>query len=128
MRSLDTNVVVRIILNDDPTQSLMARSVLAAKCLLTTTVVLESFWVLTSVAGLTALQAAAELSDLVDGPTVHAPDLTAINQALAKVAEGADFADMLHLALSGQADCFTTFDRKIARHADDSTIPVELLI
>lgn len=128
MRSLDTNIVVRLILNDDPVQAPLARTVLAANCLLTATVVLESFWVLTSVAGLTPLQAAIELTDLLDAPTVHAPDLAAINQALAKVADGADFADMLHLALSGKADRFTTFDRKIARHADDSTIPVELLI
>lgn len=49
----------------------------------------------------------------------------AVEWALTRAHDGADFADMLHLALSSAADSFATFDRGMARHADASVVAVE---
>ncbi len=71
--------------------------------------------------------AIAALSGLLDLPTLVVPDWAAVRFALLKAASGADFADRLHLALSGGSDVFAMFDKGIAAHADGAPVPVETL-
>jgi predicted nucleic acid-binding protein len=127
VRSLDTNILVRALLLDNAHQTAIAQRVLGEPCMLTATVVLETFWVLTTFGGLPAGRAAADLLDLLDLPRLYAPDSAALGWALAKVGQGADFPDMLHLALSAQAASFATFDRGVARHAEGAPVPIETL-
>ncbi|WP_439545104.1 type II toxin-antitoxin system VapC family toxin [Sandarakinorhabdus sp.] len=127
LRALDSNIILRAVLNDDPRQSPRARSILADQALLLTTVALESFWVLTVPKRISQADAANILTKLIQMPNMIVPDRDALQFALTKAAEGADFADMLHLALSGGADVFTTFDQGIAPFADGAPVPVELL-
>jgi len=127
IRSLDTNVVARLILNDDAAQVAAAVAVLDQPVLVLPTVLQETAWVLESLRDLSRAVIAAQLRDFLTLPTVVAADTGAVGWAIDRYAEGADFADMLHLALSTTADAFTTFDRRIARHADPSVIPVETL-
>lgn len=127
LRALDSNIILRAVLNDDPRQSPRARSILADHVLLLTTVALESFWVLTVPKRFSRTDAANILIKLIQMPNMIVADRDALQFALTKASEGADFADMLHLALSGGADVFTTFDKGISPFANGAPVPVELL-
>jgi predicted nucleic-acid-binding protein len=127
LRALDTNIILRALLNDDPAQSPQARSILSGETLLLTTVALEAFWVLSVPKRFSRSEAANLLMKLMQLPGMVVPDREAVEFALTTAAEGADFADMLHLALSRGADMFTTFDRGIAPFADGAPVPVETL-
>ena len=127
MRSLDTNVLVRVILADDPKQSPVADRIIAEPALVTTTVALETFWVLAEVAGLTKAKAAAALQALMKIDSLTFADAAAVAWALERAAGGGDFADMLHVATSRAADSFATFDRGVAHHAGDSGVTIETL-
>ena len=127
MRSVDTNVLVRAFLNDVAEQYEIAREVLARPLLVTTTVVLELVWVLTSSRRQTREEVVANLRDLLEVRHIVFADAAAVSWALERYADGGDFADMLHLALSRGASSFVTFDQGIARHAVGSPVPVETL-
>jgi predicted nucleic-acid-binding protein len=127
LRALDTNIILRAVLNDDPVQTPHARSILSGETILLSTVALEAFWVLSVPKRFSRTDAADILLNLILLPGMVVPDRQALQFALTRAAEGADFADMLHLALSGGADVFTTFDRGIAQFADGAPVPVETL-
>jgi predicted nucleic acid-binding protein len=127
IRSVDTNVVVRAIVGDDPSQSEVAERVLAEGAIIVVTVVLEVIWVLGSRYGKTPTEIVADLRDIFSLRSVELVSARAVNWALDRYLAGADFEDMLHCALSGQADAFATFDRSVARFAGDSPVPVETL-
>ena len=127
LRSLDTNIIARAVLNDDPVQSPLARQLIAEPAIVLPSVFMEAFWVLSVPHRLTRPATLDALTRLLDLSTLIVPDRTSVLFALNKAAAGADFADMLHLSLSGGADCFTTFDQRLAGHADGAPVPVETL-
>jgi predicted nucleic-acid-binding protein len=127
MRSVDTNLALRLILRDDERQAQIVEGLLGDGFMLVHTVLLETIWVMTTGSGWQRPRIADAMNDLISLPGVQVDCADQISWALQKYASGADFADMLHLALSGGADAFSTFDRKIARYADDQVIPVETL-
>lgn len=118
MRSVDTNIVVRYLVNDDPHQFAIARNIFrSGEVFVATTVLLETEWVLRSAyryktdALLDALAAVAGI------PGVTIEDPAALTEAIALCREGMDFADALHLAASAGCDTFLTFDRKLVQGA-----------
>jgi predicted nucleic-acid-binding protein len=127
IRSVDTNVLVRLLIEEDEAQRAISETTIFGGSLLIATVVQEAIWVWMSRYGLKPSDIVPQLMDVLDAPLVRCSDRMAISWALNKFEAGADFADMLHLALSGAADCFATFDRGIARHADDAVVRVETL-
>ena len=127
MRSVDTNVLVRALTRDDPAQTPVAVAILAEGALILPTVVQETVWVLGRSYGWTRELIAAALRGLATTPCLTFESRAAFDWALDRFADGADFADMLHLALSGGASSFATFDQRIARHADASVVHVETL-
>ena len=128
MITLDTNVLTRAILNDDRQQSPVAVAMLTRKCLVVPTVLQELVWVLSSRARLSRADIAAALRDVIHITTLTVVDSEAVEWATAHYDAGADFADMLHLALSGAANVFATFDRDVARFAGAGVIPIETLV
>lgn len=127
MRSIDTNVLARFVLRDHPAQSAIADQLLATRCWIGITVTLELWWVLTTVGRYSAVGAAEALTAIAAIDNVVMAHDEAVTWAASRAAQGADFADMLHLALSGGADAFSTFDKGIAAHADGAPVPVETL-
>jgi predicted nucleic-acid-binding protein len=115
--ALDTNVLVRLLLNDDPHQHAAAAKLLAQprEYALSVTVVLELVWVLES-AGYATGEVAEAISGLLAQPnlTIHHAD--AVAAANAEYRAGADFADALHHALCPTPvhTAFATFDKKFA--------------
>lgn len=120
MIALDTNVVLRYALKDDPEQARMATAFLRTHhCLLLPTVVLESVWVMGSKRGY-ALEReliVERLSHVAGLQTVTVVQEAAIASALQWYAQGMDFADALHLALAGRDTGLATFDRGIQTYA-----------
>jgi predicted nucleic acid-binding protein len=118
MLVVDTNVVVRYLVNDDAAQAARARRLVAQHDLLVTlTVLLETEWVLRSVFGFSAVETARALRGFagLERVTVENADTAAL--ALDWAEQGLDFADALHLAAARPHDGFVTFDKALARSA-----------
>jgi predicted nucleic acid-binding protein len=119
MLAIDTNVIVRYLVADDPAQAARARKLIDGnEVFVCTTVMLETEWVLRSVYGFPAPQCAKALADFSGLSRVTLEDPTAIAKALAWVGEGIDFADGLHLAKAEGCDAFVSFDREFAAVAN----------
>jgi predicted nucleic-acid-binding protein len=121
--AVDTNVLLRFLLNDDKKQSLMACDLLAKNhWLLLGTVLLETSWVLQSVYQADRATLSAMLDTLVNlqGGTLE-------NSDMAKVPdwhrEGMDIADAIHLALANAHQCeqLATFDVNFVKKAKKKT-------
>lgn len=120
MIAVDTNIVLRLLLGDDPGQlasieALMKRDLLFVSL----TVMLETGWVLESRYGFARVDVATFLRTLMmlEGIVVARPLL--VDWALDRYREGADLADMLHLGSAAKLEVFATFDRRMARDAGD---------
>ena len=118
---------MRILTNDDPVQSQQALALAAEDFVLTATVLVETEWVLKSRYRWDRRKRVEGLQLLLDLP--RAVGMPAHAQwALERMNAGADFADMMHIALAAEATSFATFDRALARSAGpDTPVPVETL-
>lgn len=128
--TFDTNIVVRLIVEDDEDQSRRAeiawRSALAGEGVFLPKVVLvEAAWVLRTAYRFDSATVAKTLCRLLDVDGVKIEDEIEVRQALTFFEEGAaDFSDYVILETANQARALPvrTFDRRFAREDD-----VELL-
>jgi predicted nucleic-acid-binding protein len=130
MIALDTNVVARLIVKDDKAQLQSARSLLLDnRCFIGWTVWIELGWLLEAIYRLSRDEIIAGVEGVLQMETVTVADEKSLRWAIGRYAEGADWADMLHLVSCGSAvQSFASFDRKIARQAGgDSPLDVLLL-
>ena len=103
MIAIDTNVLVRYLVADDPEQFQRATALIESETIFVClTVFLEVEWV---------LRARYRLSG------VAVEDPAALTQALDWAEQGMDFADALHLACSTECEAFASFDHGLARAA-----------
>ena len=119
MIALDTNILSRYLLDDEPAQARAARRLLAdakAEYWIPVTVVLELAWVLRKSDAPRAV-IMDRLRDLLSLRNVRAQNADLVFQALRWAAQGMDLADALHLVLSGKADRFATFDETLVKQA-----------
>lgn len=119
MRAVDTNVLVRYYLRDDPAQARLAEKILSAgDVFVPKTVVLELEWVLRSVAEQPANKVTDCLAHLIALPGITIEDHEQVEAALRYCREGVDFADALHHAASHACREMLTFDdRRYVRRA-----------
>lgn len=117
MKAVDTNVLARYVMADDPVQSPVATAILAEPCFASDTVLVETAWLLSSRYGMDRPDLAATLLDLLRLPAFDVSDPTLVGWAIERFAAGADFADMMHLISSRHADAFISFETKLARQA-----------
>ena len=118
MTSLDTNVVVRALTQDEPSQSRKAARVLESGDLYVgKTVLVEVEWVLRKAYEFSADRIHDALAGFValEGLTVE--DRPAVLRALGWHGVGLDFADALHVASSPPSATFATFDATLAKRA-----------
>ncbi|HAO33528.1 MAG TPA: type II toxin-antitoxin system VapC family toxin [Candidatus Competibacter sp.] len=118
MIGLDTNILARYLLNDDPVQAEAAETLLSSgeRYFVPVTVWLELVWVLECY-DCSREEIAKALRHLLGLPDLEAGESLALLQALQWFEAGADFADALHLALSSSAQAFATFDRALIKRA-----------
>ncbi|PXW70066.1 putative nucleic-acid-binding protein [Blastomonas natatoria] len=129
MQILDTNVLARWLLNDDPVQAQIADDAATQPFLLIWTVFTELGWVLEKAAGVPRPIVAQMMEQLLTFDNAHMENAAAVEWAIERYRLGADWADMMHLAAAPvDADSFVTFDKKLARQAGEaSPLPVKLL-
>lgn len=125
MIAVDTNVVVRLLVADEPAQARRAKALFArAEVFIPATVLLETEWVLRGAYGLERAQINRLLHLLLGLPGVEVAAPLAVLRALERHAEGWDFADALHLALAGAVEQFATFDRQLLRAGKEAGEPI----
>jgi predicted nucleic-acid-binding protein len=118
MAAVDTNALVRFLVDDDPDQSRAARAPFGSEVVwIPKTVILETNWVLCSLFGLTDVEVARALSRLLSVGNVQIEDSTAVGDALALVERGMDLADALQLLSRPRDARFVSFDKQLVRRA-----------
>lgn len=128
VKAVDTNIVARFVLGDDPAQTMLATQLLRTPCYISDSVLLETAWLLSSRFGLDRPALAATLRDLIELPTVSVGDLEGLRWAIDRFAAGADLADMIHIHMARGADAFVSFEKQLAQRAGpNSPVPVETL-
>lgn len=128
MIAIDTNVLVRIVTNDNPEQAQRAARLLQHHAIfISKTVILELEWVLRYSYALerSAILVAIRKILTIDRFTVEYH--TAITQASRWYEQGMDFADALHLACSLHTDSFASFDKKLIKKATGLNTGVALI-
>ena len=118
MIAIDTNVVVRFLVNDDREQARRARAMIEQEdVFVPTSVLLETEWVLRSAYGRPGHELFESLRMFLHLPRVFSQDRETAVAALRWADRGMDFADALHLASATGCDAFASFDAELRRTA-----------
>lgn len=124
MQGLDTNVLVRFLLRDDPRQAKAAKAAIddalasGTPLFLSLLVVLETEWVLRTCANLRKPAIIGVFKQLLESRDLNFEDEAALEEALYQYEDsGAEFADCLLISRYLRLGCrsMLTFDAKAAR-------------
>lgn len=128
MITVDTNVLVKVLVDDHPEQCAAARRLWRANQIwITKTVLLEAEWVLRSAMKAPRGEIHHAFRLLLADPRVSVEDRAAVDRAVVCFGAGMDFADALHVASRGVAERFVTFDQRLVVAAGPMGEEVELL-
>lgn len=117
MIAFDTNLLVRALVLDNPAQVDVVRQLMAANTVfISRTVLLETEWVLRARYKKTKDQLHAFFIALLASENAEVEDADTVSHALDWYAQGADFADALHLSACDAA-AMHTFDREFCKAA-----------
>jgi predicted nucleic-acid-binding protein len=122
VKGIDTNVLVRYLVQDDPQQARKASRFMSEECsaddpgLINRVVLCEVVWVLESAYNYPRAQVALALESIMRTAQIKIEDHQEAWSALREFQEGADFADALIAAVNHRLGCqyTVTFDRKAA--------------
>jgi predicted nucleic-acid-binding protein len=129
MASLDTSVVVRLIVGDDPKQAKAAEKFVASEaCTIAPSVLMETEWVLRAGYGLDAMTIASSFTALLELQNLNASEPAIIQRVLDAYTQGFDFADALHAIQCNEGELFATFDKKLVRTATKRGLLAAVLI
>ena len=118
MIAVDTNIVVRLITEDDVDQVARARALILERGgLIQMTVLLETEWVLRSVYRYGRDQIVSAFAILAQTEALTIEQSYAVQPILQAYAAGMDFADAIHLAGSEVIDGFASFDKLLVQTA-----------
>lgn len=118
MVSVDTNVLVRLLIGDDPKQEAAVRSLFASEPIwISKTVLLETGWVLLRLYGFEPSEVRTAFTKLLGLNNVHAEDESSVVAALALTAHGIEFADAMHLSSRPPGVGFVSFDKSFVQRA-----------
>lgn len=131
MIALDTNVLVRYFVEDDPVQTPAAQELVKGltprhRGFISREVAIEVVWVLDRTYGFSSAQIEAALMRLIATDSLEVEVSQDVAQAAAGYARGeADFADLMILAAAKRAGAgpLYTFDRKLARLTGAALVP-----
>ena len=132
MIGLDSNVLVRYIVQDDPEQAIAASRLIEGRCTerspghVNLVVLVELVWVLTRAYGYGRTDIARVVLQLLRTTELDIEDSDAVWAALRQFETGAaDFADYLIARRNGEAGCERTytFDRRAATGVHFAEVP-----
>ena len=119
MRAVDTNVLVRLLTQDDPGQAAAAEVFIAGGAWVSHVVLVETIWVLDSVYGVKPENIAGALDMLLDHQALIVQDAHIVTAAVAAYRRhpSVGFSDCLILEAARKAGCLPlgTFDRELAK-------------
>ena len=129
MIGADTNIALRLILQDDETQLALIESVMVDQRLFfPLTALMETGWVLASRYQLDRNTIADALMAFLALDRVEVARAELVGWAIERFRAGADWADMIHLAASRKVGGFLTLDRKLVQQAGERPpVPIETL-
>ena len=119
MIALDTNILVRFLVDDDRAQGDIANDLVNHKdgIFIAKTTLLELEWVLRHVYQIDKKTLAAGLTSLLGLSNATVESVSQVAQAMKDFSKGMDFADALHLASTHGEMMTYTFDKKFAKLA-----------
>ena len=119
MRAVDTNLLVRLIVRDDPAQVAAAEAFVEGGAWVSHLVLAETIWVLDAVHERSAAQLAAAIEMLLNHEQLSIQDAEVVAQALARFRSrpALGFSDCLVLEIARKAGHLPlgTFDRGLAK-------------
>jgi predicted nucleic-acid-binding protein len=122
MIALDTNLLLRLLVADNPEQvAIVRRLILEETVYLSRTVLLETEWVLRSRYRKTRTELLGFFFALLETDNTVIEGAESVTQAVDWYARGADFADALHLAACGSA-VMHTFDQAFCKAAREAGV------
>lgn len=118
MVAVDTNVLVRLLTGDNPSQLKTSMQLFATQdVFIAHTVLLETEWVLRAAYDLTPTDVVDAFRRLLGLRNVSVAQAQTVALAVDWHELGLDFADALHLALCQHLPTFTTFDGAFVKRA-----------
>lgn len=126
VKSVDTNVLARLILADDAVQTPIAEEIVRKGVQVSLTVLLELGWLLGSRAGKSRAEVNLALLKLLENEAIHIEDAAEVHAALELYRRGADLADVIHLVAARGSEAFVTFDKGVTG-GEDIGVEVELV-
>lgn len=128
MIAFDANMLVRAVVADHPAQVGVVRRLMAGNTVfISRTVLLETEWVLRSRYKKNRAELLAFFTALLEAENAELEAAPAVSLALDWYAQGADFADALHLAVCGTS-VMHTFDRDFCLAARESDTAPEVQV
>ena len=131
MIGLDTNVLLRLFVEDDPAQSARARrhvgeATAEEPCLINSVVLAEFAWALSKKMKQKRAEVARLIEEVLSADDLYIPDRRAVERALAAYRSGrADFPDYFLAAINAELGCASTatFDRAALDSSASSSVP-----
>ena len=118
MVAVDTNVLVRLLTQDDAAQHKASRNLFATQeVFIADSVILETEWVLRAAYELPPVAVCDALRRVFGLSNVSLSNAQRIAQVIAWHEEGLDFADAFHLASCQDHDALKTFDAVFVKRA-----------
>lgn len=127
MKALDTCVLARYIVQDDPVQGPLAKKRVRDGGYVPITVILELVWLLRSHYGYSRAQVADTIGNLVELPELVIAEAECLGWVTSRIRAGADPADLLHILMSRAQAGFVTFDKMASKVGADTPVPIEVL-
>lgn len=118
MHAVDTNILVRLLTEDDVEQTKRAKALFKkVGVFIPKTVILETEWVLRRLYRHDSSSIMSAFRKITGLPNVEIEDPLAVTAALRYCEDGMDFADALHVASSKDCEKFATFDKGVKKSA-----------
>jgi len=129
LKAIDTNIVLRIIANDDPVQSPIAVALLESqRVFVSLSVAMETEWVLRSAYRWSSTAIANAITAFAALENVQIEEVERLGWAIDRFRQGADFTDMIHIIAARDTDGFVSFEHELTEQAGpDCAVPVERL-
>lgn len=119
MIAVDTNIVVRLLVNDDPGQARRAARLFTGNTVFVPkSVILETEWVLRGAYRLERAEVNAALRKFLALERLTIEDEEVVLEALESHTAGLDFADALHLSSCSRSEKFYTYDVRLRSTAE----------
>ncbi len=117
MIAFDTNLLVRLAVNDDQQQAKLAEHLLEThQVFIPRTVLLETEWVLRSIYKKSRIEISDFLSNALNTENLFVENSIEVKNAIEWYELGADFADAIHLCMCGESKIHT-FDADFCKAA-----------